>query len=297
MIYENFKPLLAVEADLNKIKYPVLCSPKLDGIRALVLNGKLVSRNLKPIPNHYVREAIEAHADLLEGFDGELVVGSPTAENCFNVSSSGIMSRDGEPDFKFYVFDRTGDEPFHKRYNAVRFSEAVELPFVQYVVHVTASNERELDKIEDVAVNKGYEGIMLRDPNGRYKFGRSTAKEGILLKVKRFADTEATIVGFEERMHNANPATTDALGHTERSSHKENMIGRGDLGAIRVKCDLFGSEFNIGSGFDDAMRKEIWDNRDSYIGRAAKFKYQTAGMKDVPRFPVFLGFRHEGDMS
>lgn len=297
MNYENFKPLLAVEADLNKIKYPVLCSPKLDGIRALVMNGKLVSRNLKPIPNHYVRETIEAHAGTLEGFDGELVVGSPTAENCFNVSSSGIMSRDGEPDFKFYVFDRIGDEPFSNRYNAVRFSEAVELPFVQYVVHVTASNERELDKIEDVAVNKGYEGIMLRDPNGRYKFGRSTAKESILLKVKRFADTEATIVGFEERMHNANPATTDALGHTERSSHKENMIGRGDLGAIRVKCDLFDSEFNIGSGFDDAMRKEIWDNRDSYIGRVVKFKYQTAGMKDVPRFPVFIGFRHEGDMS
>jgi DNA ligase-1 len=137
---------------------------------------------------------------------------------------------------------------------------------------------------------------MLRDPNGRYKFGRSTAKEGILLKVKRFSDAEAVIVGFEERMHNGNPATTDALGHTERSSHKENLTGRGDLGALVVKCELFESEFNIGTGFDDATRKEIWDNRETYLGKVVKFKYQTAGMKDVPRFPVYVGLRHENDL-
>jgi DNA ligase-1 len=138
MTYQNFKPLLASEADLSKVKYPCLVSPKLDGIRALVLDGKLVSRNLKPIPNAYVRETIERYADILEGFDGEPVVGSPTAENCFNMSSSGIMSREGEPDFKFYVFDRVGEEPYHKRLASLYLHTLPD--FVRTVEQIEAKN-------------------------------------------------------------------------------------------------------------------------------------------------------------
>ena len=45
-------------------------------------------------------------------------------------------------------------------------------------------------------LNAGYEGLMLRDPNGIYKFGRSSVKENILLKVKEFMDDEAEIIAF-----------------------------------------------------------------------------------------------------
>ena len=50
------KPMLAALCeDVTKLRYPVIASPKLDGIRALVIDGQLVSRTLKPIPNRYVQ--------------------------------------------------------------------------------------------------------------------------------------------------------------------------------------------------------------------------------------------------
>ena len=50
------KPMLAVDADVENIKYPVLCSDKLDGIRCIILNGVAYSRSLKPIRNKYVQD-------------------------------------------------------------------------------------------------------------------------------------------------------------------------------------------------------------------------------------------------
>jgi hypothetical protein len=73
---------------------------------------------------------------------------------------------------------------------------------------------------------------MLRDPNGPYKFGRSTRKEGYLLKLKRFCDSEAEVIGVVELMHNGNEAKTNALGRTERSTRKAGKTGMGVLGAL-----------------------------------------------------------------
>lgn len=296
MNLEKFKPLLAVEADLATLRFPLYASPKLDGIRTVILNGKALTRNLKPIPNHYIRDTLEAYAAILDGMDGELIVGDPTAPNCFNVSSSAIMSRDGEPDFQFHVFDRVGEASYKDRWYLPTDGIAGLLAFIKVVPQWNCESLEELMSIEDEVVSLGYEGIMTRSPEGRYKFGRSTAKEQILLKVKRFEDFEATVVGFEERMHNANEATINALGHTERSSHKANLVGRGDLGALICTHPDYKETFKVGTGFDDATRKEIWDNRDKYMGAFAKIKHQPSGSKDLPRFPVFLGFRDPADM-
>jgi len=96
-------------------------------------------------------------------------------------------------------------------------------------------------------------------------------------------------------MHNGNEATTNALGHTERSSHRENKIGRGDLGALVLRTQD-GLEFTCGTGFDDNLRKGVWDNPEVYLGKLAKIKHFAIGTKDLPRFPVFLGFRDASDI-
>lgn len=137
---------------------------------------------------------------------------------------------------------------------------------------------------------------MLRRADAHYKFGRSTHKEFILMKLKRFMDTEYKVVGFQERMKNNNEATINELGYTERSTHKDNLVGRGDLGALVLELDEGGPTFTCGTGFDDATRVEIWNNRDKYIGKFAKVKSFLIGVKDLPRFPVFLGFRDNEDM-
>lgn len=293
-----FKPLLACNADLSKVRYPVYVSAKLDGIRSICINGVAMSRSMKPIPNRYIQEQFARYGDILEGLDGELIIGDPTAKNCYNASVSGVMSQDGEPDFTYHVFDRIGEHGYWDRFINYENNRMYDYPyFIREVSQEYIESEHELSLIEQEIVEKGYEGIMLRDPNGHYKQGRSTINEAILLKVKRFSDSEATIIGFEERMHNANEATTNELGRTQRSSHQENLIGRGDLGALVVKCADYPEPFRIGTGFDDETRSLIWDNRSEWLGKLIKFKHQKSGELNAPRFPVYLGLRSLDDIS
>lgn len=286
-----FRPMLATDAELDKLRFPLLASTKLDGIRAVVRDGIVYSRSNKPIPNQYVQTLFGQY----EHFDGELIVGDPTAKTVYRDTVSGVMSEDGDPAVSFYVFDHIeyGDYPYAVRKQYIDFDT-----YDTVVLHsqVTINSVDELLKHEEAALVAGYEGLILRDPNAPYKQGRSTVKEGYLLKLKRFQDAEATVIGFEERMHNGNAATTDELGRTKRSSHKANKSGRGDLGALVCRT-ADGVEFNIGTGFTDSERARLWADRDQLHGRIAKFKFFPVGVKEAPRHPVFLGWRDVRDMS
>ena len=287
----DFRPMLASPVEFDKIKYPVLASPKLDGVRAIVKDGVVLSRSLKRIPNEHVQTLFGRKE--LEGFDGELIVGAPTSKTCYTDTVSGVMRVSGRPDVQFYVFDHVGrpNRPYVDR--VLNLTGSLHTSW-RFLSHLPVNDVAELEALESMYLNEGYEGLILRGPQAPYKFGRSTAKEGYLLKLKRFVDAEFKIVGFEERMHNGNEATTNELGRTKRSSHKENKTGRGDLGALVLEHPL--GTFNCGTGFDDALRAEIWAHRGAYLGRLAKVKYFAIGMKDMPRHPVFLGFRDECDL-
>lgn len=290
---EIFKCMLAVDADLSKVRFPVLASPKLDGIRATVRNNVVYSRSNKPIPNRY----IQAKLGKFDGLDGELVVGPANAHDVMRQTMSGVMSEDGEPDFKFHCFDLLDDlnDTYSNRLHALQ-RRLPKSPHVllhqQEIIHTL----EQLLTFEAQVLDQGYEGLILRNPLGPYKQGRSTVKEGYLLKVKRFVDSEALVIGFEERMHNANEATVSELGRTKRSSHKAGLVGRGDLGALACRS-ADGVEFSIGTGFDDDQRAAIWNNRAEFLGKFAKFKYFPVGVKEAPRHPVFLGWRDVRDMS
>jgi len=284
-----FKPMLATDADLEKLLYPCLASAKLDGIRAIVINGVVMSRSLKPIPNEYVQKLFSKY----EYLDGELIVGEPTSKTCYRDTVSGVMSKDGEPDVRFFAFDHIKNplEKYTDRYARIR-NKSIDLHH-QHVVTCLDT----LLALEEKLLDQGYEGLILRDPAAPYKYGRSTVKEGYLLKLKRFVDAEFEVVGFEERQRNDNPATTNELGRTARSSHQSGKSGRGDLGALVLR--LTGVDgvdrFSVGTGFDDSQRADIWNNRDKYLGRLAKVKYFPIGMKVAPRHPVFLGWRDRSD--
>lgn len=305
----TFKPLLAETAeDLSALRFPLLASPKLDGIRCVKLNGKALSRKLKPIPNDFVRTWVEAN--LPDGIDGELLLRDYRAP--FNEVSSAIMSKDGEPDFVFAAFDllqgpSTGlfkmDQsglPFEERYDALGhvLAKFTRHDPVQRVEHRWIRSVEDLHKEVEIHLGAGYEGTMVRDPAGRYKFGRSTLKEGILLKIKPFVDEEATVVGVVEQMENTNEATKDNLGHTKRSSAKAGKIGKRMLGALECVTED-GAEFEIGTGFTEEQRIAWWGSLlgQGLVGRQVKFKHQpppggrAAGVS--PRFPVFLGWRQD----
>lgn len=285
-----FKPMLACDAELEKLRWPVLASPKLDGIRAVVRDGVVYSRSNKPIPNKWVQSKL-SH---LEHYDGELIVGDPTSKSVYRDTTSYVMAHDKEDfDLRFYVFDhvKNMEEPYFMRQQLLVAKKHA-------TVHAQAIIQKleYLHEYEEKCLELGYEGLILRDPNAPYKMGRSTVNEGFLLKLKRFSDFESVVIGFEERMENLNEARTNELGRTSRSSHKENKRGRGDLGALLLRT-AEGVEFACGTGFVDSERSEIWANRDRYLGRIAKIKSFDIGVKDKPRHPVFLGWRMKEDIS
>ena len=299
-----FKPMLAATVDdASQVQYPVYASPKFDGVRMLATENQLLSRSLKPIPNAHVKRLF-GWGDFV-GLDGELVVGDPTSPDAFNKTSGAVRRADGEPDVKFYVFDYFGggaySEEWHLRHQ--RLCEKVKYikrsNDIVLVEHKLISNVSELAQYEEEVLALRYEGVMLRSPRGFYKYGRSTVKEGALLKLKRFKDAEALIIGFEEQMHNTNEAQIDALGHAERSAKKEGLVGANTLGALIVQGvgDVYNKvQFNIGTGFDAKMRQDIWLNRSRYLGSFVKYKYFETGSINAPRFPVFLGVRWKGDL-
>lgn len=293
-IPNGFKPLLAIEHTKVKTqKYPMYLSEKLDGIRCVVFGGIGYSRSLKPIPNAFIQAYFKQHADILEGLDGELIVGDKNAPDVFNQSTSGVMRQSGEPDFTFWVFDR-----FHPADYVTRIGKIpTELPDrVQFLPSILVDNEDEVNKYESEFLAIGAEGVMLRDPDGIYKCGRSGTKSPELQKVKRFVDNEFEIIGFEPKYENHNVAKTNELGRTERSTAKDGLVAVELMGALTLKT-TDGQIFSCGSGFNDQLRVQLWQQRDSLIGTLAKVKYFDVGTGyAVPRFPVFIGIRSKDDM-
>lgn len=290
-----FKPMLACDADLENLRFPLLASAKLDGVRAIVRGGVVYSRSNKPIPNRFVQKAFSACSHL----DGELIVGDPRSKTAYRDTVSHVMSHDKtDYDLRFYVFDHVADLSAPYRARAIllnmKRTKLNNTAVITHPQHVVTCLDTLLT-LEQKMLDLGYEGLILRDPNAPYKRGRSTAKEQYLLKLKRFVDDEAVVIGFEERMHNGNEAGVNELGRTKRSSHAAGKSGRGDLGALI--CRFGDIEFNVGTGFDDMERLRIWENRADYLGKFAKFKHFTVGAKEAPRHPVFLGWRDAKDMS
>ena len=286
------KPLLAGKFDSEKAKFPYAATPKIDGIRFLMVGGAALTRSFKPIRNEYLQKILSSN--LPDGIDGELTSGS-TFQEC-----SSIMRIKGEPDFKVWIFDFVNPKgevkPYKERMNELRKFESFNIPSYEILFPTIVSNQEQIDQLMIKNLNAGYEGLMLRDPNGIYKFGRSSVKENILLKVKEFMDDEAEIIAFREKMVNTNEGLKDNFGRTKRSSCQDGLKPSGTLGGFILR-NSEGLEFSCGSGLNDALRDEIWKNKSKYLGKLVKYKYMSKGIKELPRHPVFIGFRDETDLS
>lgn len=286
------RPMLAAKTpeDLSVLRYPLLGSYKLDGIRALVIGGVVYSRTLKRIPSKFVQEMWGHQA--YNGLDGELIMGDPTHPNCYNRTYSAVMTHGSEEEVDFWVFDHFlhKDDPYYVREDLLRRTITSHSGTTLLHQNILRSTEDVL-AMEKEALNAGFEGLILRDEKAPYKEGRSTLREQSLVKVKRTEDSEAIIIDFQELYRNFNIAETDALGYTKRSSHAENMIPAGTLGALICRTIPGGVEFKIGSGFDTALRDEIWRDRALWLGRVVTYKHLPYGVKEAPRHPIYKGLR------
>lgn len=289
------KPMLAAPTNdhiLQAMQYPVLASAKIDGVRA-IHRGILQSRKFLIIPNHYTRERF-SHPRFF-GLDGELACGNPYDKNLMQQTTSAVMTEEGQPNVKWYVFDKwdeAGGYAIRARYAKLCCDEEYG---VVWLPQKRIDSWEQLQEFEAQMLEIGYEGLIVRQPRSPYKENRSTVKQGWMLKVKRFEDSEAIIEDVFEEMTNENEATIDIQGHTKRSSHAANKVGKGTLGGLRVKDRYSGVQFDIGTGFTAEQRANLWAGRKYLQGKMIKYKHFPIGVKDKPRHPVFLGFRDVRD--
>jgi len=288
-----FKPLLAPNDDplknkkfFQKLKYPLLCSPKLDGVKAIVKSGVVVSRTLKEIRSYQVQKMFNSY----EHYDGELIVGNETDKDVYNRTQSHVMSFDKpHNDLKYRVFDFTdlkySNMPFEYRFSLLKEDQNVSI-----VEHKLISDYDELLDFEEKQLLLGYEGIMLRNPKGIYKHNRATFNDNIIYKLKRFSDDEAVVVELKEMMINNNALETDERGYAKRSSSMEGLENGNTLGTI--VANYKGELINVAPGvLNKEERKFIWENYETFLGKRFTFRHFAIGVKDKPRFPRFVGWR------
>lgn len=277
------------EREFSRGRY-FLVTDKFDGIRAVNQSHGLFSRTMKPIPNEWICNIANASAGL--NFDGELMTYTDGVADDFHTVQSKVMTQEGQPIFKYHVFDDFSNPflPYNIR------TTRLEL-FNKYAhngdEHITLELPRPVSSLfalkmeHEDAINRGREGLIVRDPESPYKYGRSTLNEGWMLKLKLWEDAEARIIGWEPLMRNTNESTINIFGRQERGHGIQGKIADNMLGAFIVESEEFGV-FNIGGPFTTLQRCNFWQN---YLNSILTYQFQRHGTKEKPRSPRFKGIR------
>jgi DNA ligase 1 len=296
-----FKPMLAPneKVDLKSLTFPLIASYKFDGIRAIFMNGEMYSRSLKQLPNAQLHARFETlkkyskeHNVIL---DGELWSKSVP----FNNLSGIIRQLDCSlpDDLNFYCFDNIENDdynlPFENR--VIRYSLMLHFDYFQKVKQHKVMSVGEVENLFKEALENGFEGLILRDPNGRYKHGRGTIKEGLIFKVKPFETFDAKIIGVIQATE-VNPNAEkkiNELGRSVTSKKKDDRILIEKASAFVVKYN--GLDLKVTIAMTDEEKELIWASRDDAIGKTIEFKGMLVGSKNLPRHPVMIRFREDKD--
>lgn len=311
------KPMLAADWNESKVALPNGLQPKIDGVRGLHIVGGLTGRSLKKHANLYTTHFFSHQAFV--GFDGEMAAGPETHPDLCRMTTSALSSIKGEPDITWHVFDYisydTASLPYKLRYEILRqrVQRVKDLypalgKHLKLVPYFYVANLQQLEELDDSWLTEGYEGSIIRHPNGLYKAGRSTVREGGLLRIKRFIEEEAIVVSITEGQENGNDAVTNELGYTSRSSRQSNMVPNsmvGSLECVLVKdvehkgklLFLKGQQVTVSAGSMPHDERLLYFREPArIIGKVIKFKTFPKGVKDKPRFPTFQSIRADSDM-
>jgi len=313
------KPQLAEDAILDKVVYPVYCQPKIDGVRAMNLNGTLTGRSLDPFEGFGITEYFSQPEFV--GLDGEMILGDkPNCTDRLCSRTTGAMGRfkgvTVMPDLTWWVFDYITPEtvklPYRDRYALLANRvNVLNHPRIHLVPNAHVGARGLLDTIIANDSEQGFEGTIIRNPNAVYKEGRATKKGQELWRVKPWGDAEILVTGVTEGQMNGNEAKTNTLGRTERSSAQAGMVPNGQVGSIQgtmladFHCPLTGKllfaeglAVTVGSG--EMSVKEathFFQNQHEIVGHIVKFKHMLHGIKDLPRFPTYISHRLPQDLS
>lgn len=280
--------------DFEVVRFPCIGMPKVDGFRAVLglsVGGAATSR-LSPFPNVSFMNQTSGLIPKRGILDCEATCGIPYGPGVLGRTSSGLTTETGNPDWYLHAFDTY--EP------GLRYVDRLEN--VKILVRLIGShrikaleyrwlyNLYDFEEYLSECLERGFEGIITRDPTGPYKEGKSTLREQYMLKVKPFDTAEGKIKGWFEEMENTNEAKREVTGKLKRSSSKSGKVPKGRLGGFILDDIKDGVEVRVGGGFTQDQRIRLWPIREQLIGELVRYKKQRVGQKDKPRHPNFLEF-------
>ena len=288
-------------------KFEYLVSTKIDGVRCLIKDGKVLSSTLRELPNPKLSLFF---TDLLKNkeyvFDGELHAASlPFGELVGIVMSHG---KDLPKDLKFHAFDCLTLKEWNNEEKTNEYKDrlkqlkefAKNYKCISVLKQNKVTNRQELQYLIDQAQEDNQEGVMIRSPSGLYKNGRCSLKQDNIYKYKFWLDYDAKILSAHEMIgiKEGIERELDPTGHKKTVHKKDDLEPKGTFGYFIVQVDIEGNpSMEIGSwkGLTRELRDEIWRNPKSYIGRWIRFKGMSVGIKDVPRIPKEIEFRDAKD--
>jgi hypothetical protein len=286
---------------VDKVKYPALVQTKMDGMRfnAIVRNGSVEyrSRNGKEIQllGNLDEDFIKMAGDIDCVFDGELLVvdnggilDRQTGNGILNKANKGTITATDAAKVRAIVWDvipflyfQDGECPTPYYYRFASLELLIEKNSPQKVGLVKSwevDNYEEAKTLFEGLLAQGQEGIILKDKRGIWEDKR--AKHQIKFKGEEECDLE--IVSVEE-------GTGKYVGK---------------LGAVVCRSRPTDGQYltvNVGSGFNDAHRDDLWAIRDSLVGKIVAVKYnmriKNKAGEDSLFLPIFVEVRDDKDVA
>jgi len=280
----------------SKITGKKLVEPKLDGVRVLTVvdfesrTVVMYTRNGKELANF--PHIVKAFEDNLDNFARSYVFDGEVVSKSFQDLMTQVHRKSDveASDARLCLFDvvplvefKAGESVMGQRRRSAFLRENFSKIFADAgCIEIIPQKEFDLDVFTDEIefkdynksmVEAGFEGIMIKDPNGKWEGKRSVA----WLKQKPFIEVSLSVTAVEEG--------------TGRNV--------GKLGAIVCEGEDDGKRIvvNVGSGFTDEQRAEFWAAKDSLIGQVVEVRADAATRSQDSentwslRFPRFLRFR------
>lgn len=258
-------------------QYPVVVQPKYDGVRCLLIDKVAFSRNMKPLPNLKLQAWAKSLPEWTKRhvLDGEIYAHGMT----FNEIQSVVMDRDNEIDgrFRYHVWDTMGrgqwerrrcDSPYTSRLNDLNtVLKKFNQHFTERAPTHYVGNPFTFTRIYSQLLSDGYEGAMVKAPQGKYKWGRCTVNEGALLKHKPCFDYDAKIVRVVE-----GEGKRVGMAGTIVALHAGNEVG-----------------FGPGKGITDEIMRKLWKMRKQLVGLVGEFQHSGITTDGSLRFPKYIG--------
>ena len=276
----------------KKIKGDCLVEYKYDGVRviAIVKNNKatLYSRNGKIFYNFpNIENALSKPEYNNMVFDGEVM------SDDFQALMKQVYRKSGAQTDDAYLalFDILPLKEFNNgksKLNSIdrkkelnqlskTFEDVIKLVDYEIINFDNENGQNKFSIMNKEALDKGFEGLMIKPNENFYECKRSHA----WLKIKPFIEVTLKIIDIQE-----------GTGKHE-----------GKLGAFHVEGDDDGKFFSlsVGSGLTDEDREKFWASKDNLIGRLVEIRADAVTQSiegehyslRFPRFKNFRGFKED----